>query len=218
MNTCTEERFLNDTKSHSMDVIRDDGVYRHLKFTNGGSQFYRFDLITWPGHLCVTGDCGTYVFSRLKDMFEFFRADSSWKPRDAEESLCINPGYWGEKLLSIDKHSGYTEFDSDYFEERVTDHFDTFWEGASEDLEEDKEGCWREISDDVLSCAEDEHAAYTAVSDFHYKTDDRIEDFDFQDFFEGGGTKWLTFHYLWCLYAIAWGIKKYDESIEAKVA
>ena len=34
----------------------------------------------------------------------------------------------------------------------------------------------------------------------------------FTDFFDGGGTTRYNFHYLWCLYAIVWGIQKYDEA------
>ena len=30
--TCTEERFLGDVGTHEMEIIRDDGVNRHLQF------------------------------------------------------------------------------------------------------------------------------------------------------------------------------------------
>lgn len=70
-----EQRFLNDVANHEMIIIRDDGVNRHVRFKRPNSSCMYFDLITWPGHLCYTGDMGSYVFRRLEDMFEFFRTD-----------------------------------------------------------------------------------------------------------------------------------------------
>ena len=73
--SCTPELFLRDVQQHQIQVIRHDGVNRHIRFKRPGSMSYYFDLITWPGHLCYTGDMGTYVFRRMDDMFEFFRDD-----------------------------------------------------------------------------------------------------------------------------------------------
>lgn len=202
---CDENRFLSDTKNHKMDVIRDDGVNRHIRFRKPGTVCYGFDLITWPGYLCIAGDCGTYVFSRIRDMFEFFRTEDDYKKSHPEQKLFINTGYWGEKLQSIGTNAGYKEFDAPAFEERVRHHFDMHWEDLED--EEAKAKCWQEIEDYVLPAASDgEHQAYEAVYNF------RCDDFHFQDFFDGGGTNTYTFHYLWCLYAIAWGIEKYDEA------
>lgn len=72
---CTEKRFLGDVAKHQMTILRDDGVNRHVRFKQPNSSNMFFDLITWPGCLCYTGDMGTYVFRRLEDMFEFFRTD-----------------------------------------------------------------------------------------------------------------------------------------------
>ena len=91
---CTEERFLSDIANHQMTVIRDDVVGRHIRFRRPSTICYGFDLITWPGHLCITGDLGTYVFQRLVDMFEFFRADPFYADRHPKQQLFINAGYW----------------------------------------------------------------------------------------------------------------------------
>ena len=69
--------FLNDVKDHQMTIVRDDNIGRHLRFSKPGTSCMSFDLITWPGYLCCTGDMGTYVFKRLPDMFEFFRTKSN---------------------------------------------------------------------------------------------------------------------------------------------
>ena len=60
------------------------------------------------------------------------------------------------------------------------------------------------IEEDIISCIEGEHRAYESVYDFSHGK------FHFQDFFDGGGTEQYTFHYIWCLYAIAYGIREYD--------
>jgi len=79
--------FVEDTKNHKLTIIKDDGVYRHLHCSSGSS-CYHFDIVTYPGHLCYSGDMGCFVFQRTKDMFEFFRSESGR----------INPDYWGGKL------------------------------------------------------------------------------------------------------------------------
>jgi len=201
---CTEERFLDDIKNHQLTVIRNDQTNRHLKFKKPGTICYGFDIITWPGHLCITGDMGTYVFQRVHDMFEFFRTDKPYADAHPEKSLFINAGYWGEKLLSIDKHGGYREFDEEDFAERVTQHFNEWKESASPTTEQTKE-LWQEITDEVLSAIDRSgEAACLSVDNFYH------EEFSFTDFFDGGRPECHTFHYLWCLYAIAWAIIQYD--------
>ena len=51
--SCTEEQFLKDAADHQMEVLRDDGVNRHLRFRNPESNAYWFDIITWPGALLL---------------------------------------------------------------------------------------------------------------------------------------------------------------------
>jgi hypothetical protein len=115
------ERFLSDVATHEMTVVADEGNVRHLLFKAPDTVTQYFNLTTWPDHLCISGDMGTYVFSRLEDMFDFFRENK------------INPGYWHEKV---------------------------------------KADC---------------------------------------TFFGSRKGKNYTFSFIWCLYAIVWGIRKYDE-------
>lgn len=88
MQALTKESFLEDVKNHKVEVLKNDGVYRHLHCSTG-SIMGSFDVITYPGHLVISGDMGTNVFSRTEDMFEFFNQ----KVDDG-----INASYWGEKL------------------------------------------------------------------------------------------------------------------------
>ena len=208
---CTEKQFLKDIKYHSIEIVKDNGVHRHISFTNGGSQVYRFDLITWPGHLCITGDMGTYVFRRLNDMFEFFRmGDGDFNKRSGKR-LNINAGYWGEKLQSVSTQGGYREFNEDGFKERVISFYREHVE-SEEPSEKEKNDLWQRIKCEVIETLEcNEQAAYDAVHDFEYKG------FRFQDFFDGGATDQHTFHYIWCLYAIVYGINEYDRIKEEKL-
>jgi len=98
----TEASFLKDVATHEMQLLRDDGVYRHLRFKRPGTVCMYFDLITWPGFLCYTGDMGTFVFTRLRDMFEFFRTDREYAQRRGDRQLFVNHGYWSEKLVAVD--------------------------------------------------------------------------------------------------------------------
>jgi len=200
---CTEEEFLREVTQHAINIINDDGIHRHIVFRHPGSSSFWFELITWPGTLCINGDCGTYVFSRIQDMFNFFSSKNS------DDNLQINPHYWGEKLQAVDRCSGFMKFDEDSFRERVKDYFDSFVESNPE-LNDHKDELWGAIVDDVLYHSSNEHEAYQAVNDFNHEIGDRV--FEFTDFFDGGGTETYAARYLWCLYAIVWGIKKYDMS------
>lgn len=197
---CTEEEFLNNVKDHSIEIIKDDGVHRHIKFSNNGSSSYRIDLITWPGCLCIRSDCGTYVFSRTIDMFEFFRTED----RDisfSKDGLSINPGYWGEKLLSVGTHAGYKEFSEEKFRDEIKYRFD--YHVVDNNLNYvDARNLWMKIEHEIFSKLEigPEHAFQAAYE---------FDSIDYSDDFPSCNV--YTFHFIWCLYAIVWGIKKYDE-------
>ena len=83
------DRFLRDIAQHQMTILRDDGVYRHLRFQVPGTPHRQFDLVTWPGYLAYTGDMGAYVFTRVHDMFKFFRREL--------QSYDMDMHYWAEK-------------------------------------------------------------------------------------------------------------------------
>ncbi|MFM0226163.1 hypothetical protein [Paraburkholderia dipogonis] len=211
-----------------MTVLRDDGVDRHLRFRKPGTSCYGFDLITWGGHLLITGDCGSFLFLRLHDMFQFFRAD-----RKSKDDLYLNPQYWSEKLIATDcsgsRGGAAKRFSRETFEANIKRWFDDRFEGEIEndastdeadwDYEEDaeqraknvaqrkarREAIWSQIVSDVLYHSGNEHQAAQAAYDFEH------DGFNFQDFYEVDNTEY-TFHFIWCAYAIAWGVKKYDES------
>ena len=224
-----KDRFIGDTDNHTMEILQDEELYRHLKFTDNGSQCYRFDIHTWPGTLCIDGDMGTYVFSRIPDMFEFFRM----KDGDFNKKHVINPGYWGEKLQATDssrgRNSSHEEFSYELFRENVKDEYDNFCEAYADDDEEavteaypedtqtrkqQLESLWEALDEEVIACGYDgETRAYDAAMDFRWESDNGELKFDMQDFWDRSCSDY-TFHYLWVLYAIAWGIGEYDKAAD----
>jgi len=201
----TEERFLEDIQGHELTIIRDDQNGRHIRLSKPASSSYFFDIITWGGCLCISGDVGTYVFSRTKDMFEFFREGAN--SRKDGGTLHINKGYWGEKLLSVGTNAGYKKFSESKFRHCVKEEFEQ-WEFNS-DLE--KEEVWQEVITDVLDRAEDcEISATEAAMLFSSSLEHQFTDFWVNDLKE------YSHHYVWSLYAIAWGIKQYDAAITKK--
>lgn len=189
---CPHKTFTQDVASHQMFIISDDGINRRIRFGTPETISYRFDLLTWPGHLCISGDCGTYVFQRTYDMFDFF---------DGKD---INPGYWGEKLLSISIPEGYREYSPKTFEGYVKSDFEQ-WEFSSE---KEKELIWRQVEVDVIEAGHDGEADARHAVD-SYKSDEGHQFIDFWDY----DLEEYTGHYLWCLRAILWGVRKYKEEV-----
>ena len=188
----SEASFLKDIAQHEMTVIADNGLNRHLRFKKPGTMFEHFDILTWPGYLCYSGDMGTFVFRRVPDMFSFFRA----KPT-ASENLPINPGYWSEKLESIDR-DGFEEYSSEKFVAAIHNWLDEM--DATPELRE-------AVEDDVLTYAEyGENRAVSAALEFAHDGDAVFTDFQETDL------RVYTHRFLWCCYALVWGIRQYDEA------
>ena len=206
---CDEAQFLGDVANHEMTIIRDEGVNRHLRFKKPGTSAYYFDIITWPGNLCFTGDMGTFVFSRIDDMFAFFRMDDrDWNKNP--NGLSINPGYWSEKITATTRHGGHEEWDEDEFVRRVNETR-IGWMRTCRECgvnKDDRRELWEAVENDVLSDPSSEPLCVAKIYEFYHNAGS--ERFEFMDFFDSSMTR-FTFHFLWCCYALAWGINKYDD-------
>lgn len=197
MTDLTEKQFLRDIGNHKITIIRDDGVYRHVRFAQPDTNNMFFDLITWPGFLCYCGDMGTFVFERLEDMFCFFRNEMA--PRDDGRTLFINTGYWAEKCQAADDCNGIYEYSPELFCKIVKEIVDND-EDATKDLRE-------QIEEEVLNYADDgEYAARQAAGNFKFKGESY-----FHDFWENTLTV-NSRRFVWCCYALSWGIKAYDSA------
>jgi hypothetical protein len=181
----TQKSFLADVGKHQMDVLLDDGFHRHLHFRAPETNNQYFELVTWPGCLCITGDMGTFVFRRLQDMFEFFRGHR------------INEAHWAEKLEAVDRGSGAEKFDAETYIQRIT-------ERVTDSLDEDydrKEGILAALKEALQ--LDEEHELYAAVYAFEH------DSYSILDAWEVSG-KVFTGRYQWALHAIVWGIAQYD--------
>ena len=108
--------FLRDTAEHRVEILHDDGVYRLLRCRKPKTMAYGFDIVTWPGHLAISGDMGSGLFARLPDMFEFFR-----QPDDGP--LRINPDYWHEKLEADCRRAEAHRFSPERFRQVVVSYY-----------------------------------------------------------------------------------------------
>lgn len=188
--TTPEQMLAISTRNHRMTVLREEGLYRHIRFAEPGTGIWRFDLVTWPGHLVITGDLEDFHFARIEDMFEFFRNPVGY----------INPQYWAEKLRGPVRSMSFSQ---DVFKRLVYDHFRDWcrWnDGPHRPL-------WRAICNEVLldeyGEMGDETMAHHALTQF------RHGDFEFTDSWEWE-LKDYDFHFLVALHAIVWGINRYD--------
>ena len=190
---CSEEEFLRTVQKHEMQILVDHGVRRHLRFQIPENTNRWFELVTWADHLCISGDMGTFVFSRIEDMFKFF---ATAPMQNAEYP--INPSYWKEKLLAQDTRSGGAQvFSEDLFKAQIEWCLDECEASADTRLE---------VEDEIFSVIDEgEYKAMATVMDFK-----AVNGFTFSDFWEVE-TKVFTYHYLWCCYAIAWGVRKYAD-------
>ena len=185
----SRRRFLAEVGDHVMTVLHDDGLYRHIRFAKPGTGIYRFDLVTWPGHLSITGDLESFTFRRVEDMFDFFASGAD-----------INPGYWGEKVIA---GRPIRVFDEDTFARSVTDTF-MYRRG---DYEGEAANIWRELRREML---DERHIL--GEHELRY----RLANFDafgfrFYDVYDMAFDEYDV-HYLRACQAIRWGIAKYRAS------
>lgn len=192
------ERYDADTIDHVMTVLRDDGVYRHVRFRRPDTNCYWFDLVTWPGSLAITGDLGDYVFSRTPDMFSFFASTPVGS---------INPGYWAEKLRAPRPEAART-----YSVESYRAHVLRWLADQQDDLPPAAAaGLMRAVNEDLLSAvddgtAQDEQDAHRLLRDFEHNGIEIGDSWEW-DLREFDPT------FLWCCWAIADGIQRYRAAI-----
>ncbi len=197
-NKCTTEGFLKDVESHKLTILKDDGVYRHLLLSREGSSTFRFEIVTYPGHLTISGDMGANIFARLPDMFRFFRDDVT------PASIPINPSYWHEKLQAGRDEANV--FTPEEFERTVRSHIEDI-----RDEIEDFPALMAQIEEELFCYGDDERSAREALADFEWRDETLFYDtweWDFRDF---------TYRYIWQCYAIVWAIAQYDAAKEQEV-
>lgn len=211
MSSCTFDRFTNDVEQHQLTVIKDDGLYRHLKVAKPNSNAMHYNITTWPGYLCISGDMGCFTFERLTDMFEFFRCTPG----------SINPTYWQEKVQAGAGHSGAnaitSEPDFDAYETRLKEYLAEFV--ASLDPEDESEAQKIEEATDAVNnfINSYERSEYDVVSRINEWDPSDAGGMELVDFWDCSLDK-FRFHYIWCCYAIVHAIHMYDTLKAGEVA
>lgn len=205
------DRFLREISRHEMHVLRDDGIHRHLRFKRSDSSAMSFDIVTWPDHLCYTGDMGTFVFSRLEDMFQFFRRevpsnDQQGQGEDARELFRnVDLRYWAEKCLSADAVDGISRFNQERFRAYLLDHVEQRLDGDDDWTPERRKALLAELNEEVLDRLDDSYGEadiWRRVHEF------RHDGFEFRDLESNCHSYTLRFQ--WCALALRWGIRQYD--------
>ena len=232
------ERFTRETASHVMTVRHDDGLYRHVRFMNPKSSFYWFELITVPHALIFRGDGESFVFSRIEDMFAFFRGGPVGR---------VNPHYWSEKLTS-DRDSVMT-YDQELFEQQVKEHVaqaildraaprgisravkelledgDITWEGGARqeldafEFSSYRAACWcgaNELHTDDIDATAWSIRHTREAGDTHRPKVEPLGTFTFTDTWDWD-FKDYCWWFLWACHAIVWGIAQYD-AVKASAA
>lgn len=188
------ENFKRDVADHQLTVLRNDGLYRHLRFRRPDRGEYWFDLVTWPGVLVINGDMGGHGFSRREDMFEFFRSKHG-----------INPSYWAEKVVT--GREGLKVYDEELFKEQVAEDLkeaEQDYPGVTDAWGAKVDGVW---PDYYIGTEEDARAA---LEDFRYLPEfSKGEPFYFSDTGDWDLREY-DYQYLWCCHAVQWGIRQYD--------
>ena len=86
------ERIGKDFKDHVVTLLHDGGPNRkHYRCQRPGEWSMGFDIVTWPGSLCYTGDMGSYLFQRTENMIAFMRGS------------CMSYSYAAEKVVAHDE-------------------------------------------------------------------------------------------------------------------
>jgi hypothetical protein len=227
------KNFPKDVEDHKLTVALDQGEYRHLRVDNGSST-YHYGIVTWPGYLTIYGDMGSYVFSRVRDMFAFFRADRHEPDR-------INPGYWSEKLQAPKGTREVQNFSERVWRDHVRQWADDYvkfhmddpaeFEREIEDgsvspddfqyIEEERDEAKarimafraageRELLTDEVYSSEVGHQLIERWNDEHGSDGWAIE-----DGWEWNPVDW-DYSFIWCCHAIVHAIKLYDEQTTTK--
>ncbi len=198
MRTCTAEEFLKDVATHRMTIEASDGVRRHILFKATKNKWNQwFEIVTWPGTLVIHGDMGSWTFSRVEDMFTFFRARRG--------ALDINESYWADKLEGGDSSGSRNamQFDADAFRDGLLMRIESCGLDPS-----GREYVARELTETLSACDGNEHAQYEAAYNFRCEVPG-YGAFTFDGSDMGSGNVY-RYRFIWCLYAIVWGIHKFD--------
>lgn len=200
MDNDVKNRFIRAVKNHRMTIEQDDGVFRCVHFGKPSSGAYSFRLVTWPGHLSISGDLDDFTFRRLHDMFDFFR----FAGPEYDRSDGPNYGYWAEKTQSVSRHGGLSVFDEELYTAAIRHDFAQHISGMK--LSEARLARQDAEFYDLFFCSDDKREAIEKAMTWRCPV---TNEHPFQDFYEHRLDDW-SFGFRFACHAIQWGIKQYD--------
>lgn len=183
-----KSRIVDDLALHVVTLKYSFGLYRHYRCQRPGYSNMAFDIVTWPGSLCYTGDMGDYLFQRTEDMIEFMRRS------------CMSYSYAAEKCVA---HDGRLK---EFREERLEE---ILKERLAESLADDGDGTFRvmrrgtfddESVAEAIETIRQDYSTYSLPSD----ATKAMYDSGLWDGSDMPSCEEYTFRFLWALHAIKW--------------
>lgn len=196
-------KFEADVAEHVLDVKYDNGLYRHLVFCKASPSFlYRFEVSTWPGYIAIVGDMGSYLFSRVEDMFEFFRGRT--------RGPFLDLSYLAGKLQAADKNGGISHWiEAERSVQKLVEILRDALDEAvpTETIDAVVAEFMEHAESDEIETVED---VYRVAMDFEPRTDIGRES-PFGALWEQGTLfyEW-SYHFQWCVFALAYAVEQYD--------
>ena len=194
-------QFLSEVAEHKIRVIRDEGLYKHFSVSKPGDSNQSFEIILFPSHLVITGDMGTYCFSRARDMLQWFVKESGSAMASPEAEI----GRWHKSLVSVDAQMGAKKKSLSMALGRISENRE-FYIAEHPDYKDTIESEF----DDLVLCSEDGvDVLLNEMYNFKLLLPDEhhpFSDIDFRD------VEAYVSQFAWCCYAINYTIGEYLKS------
>lgn len=186
--------FEADVSEHQMTIENDNDVFRSILFSRQESRASYFRIITWPNHLAISGDMGDYSFCRTHDMFNFFN----------QKVGNINPSYWSEKITSDSTFSPHKKFAWGNFEASLLEELQL----QNEEL--DANELRQKLKEVLLFVEPDEHGAISLIRGWDGICELHDVELELDPSSSNLRMESFSYHFIWCLHAIVWGIDQYN--------
>lgn len=174
----------------TIELKHSHGMYRHWLCGEPGNCNRHFNIVTWPGSLCYTGDMGDYLFQRTNDMVAFMRGSA------------MSYSYAAEKCVAHDGR--LKEFNEELFEEQLATRL--------AETESDDEMSLAQVTE-AIDGIRDEYNNYSNPPDAMKA----MYESGLWDGSDIPSCETYTYHFLWCLHAIKWFCDKVAETELAAV-
>lgn len=218
----TTETFIKSTEDVEIEVLLDNGIYRHLKFKSPSSSIVDFEICTYPDHLVISGDHGCFTFKEKGDLFNFFRRDVVLC---GTPSIPTHDDYWTSKVISESTivggiHETNANVISATLDQCVKDAISeglTFWESAVQENYDDYDDFISSVKDeleDAISSIDVNNFEWLTLIEFESEIASGLKPFSELSYDCG---KELTHQFQYCCKAIVWGIHVFEEKKGASV-